>query len=55
MDFFQTGMGHKYYNNDFPAMVKNLERIAVALEKQNELAEAKLQKEIERKGECIED
>lgn len=30
--FFETGMGRKYYESDFPKMVKALDRIAVALE-----------------------
>jgi len=33
MEFFQTGMGRKYYEYDFPQLVKELSRIANALEK----------------------
>ena len=33
VEFYQTGMGRKYYESDFPRMVKAAERIAAALEK----------------------
>ena len=50
-EFFQTGMGHKFYDSDVPRIVKALERIAAALEKLAEpkppsLAEANLQHSI---------
>jgi len=31
-EFFQTGMGHKYYNFQLPELIKQLTRIADALE-----------------------
>jgi len=31
--FYKTGMGHRYYEVDFPNMVKQLKRIADHLEK----------------------
>lgn len=34
--FFQTPMGRKFYERDVPDIAKQLERIADALEKQNE-------------------
>lgn len=30
-DFYKTGMGRKFYEHDFPSMVKQLERIANVL------------------------
>lgn len=35
-NFFQTRMGQKYYEHDVPRIADALERIANALEKQNE-------------------
>lgn len=35
-EFFQTVMGHKFYEADVPRVAKALERIASALEKRNE-------------------
>lgn len=35
-EFFQTGMGQKFFEGTVPRIVKALERIADALEKQNE-------------------
>jgi hypothetical protein len=34
-DFFQTRMGHHFYESTAPRIAKALERIADALEKQN--------------------
>lgn len=42
MDFFQTGMGQKYYNRDFPKMIKAMDRLAEAMEKSNQLKEEEL-------------
>jgi hypothetical protein len=39
-EFYQTMMGRKYYESDIPRQIKAMERLAKALEKQNELAEA---------------
>ena len=36
IEFFNTMMGRKYYEADVPRITKALERIADALEKQNE-------------------
>ena len=33
-EFYQTLMGRKFYEADIPRIVKSLERIAIALEKQ---------------------
>ena len=32
-EFYKTYMGHKFFESDFPEMVKQLKRIADALEK----------------------
>ena len=34
MEFYNTKMGHQFYNSDFPRMVKALEKIGDAMEKQ---------------------
>lgn len=34
-EFFQTGMGRKFYESDVPRIAKALERIATALEARN--------------------
>jgi len=34
--FFQTGMGRKYYESTLPSIARALERIAAALEESNE-------------------
>lgn len=47
IQFFQSVMGHKFYEADVPHLIRALERIATALEKQNELAEKR--KEVENK------
>lgn len=39
VEFFQTVMGHAFYEGTAPRIAKALERIADALEKQNALAE----------------
>ena len=36
VEFYQTGYGRKYYEADLPRIIKALERIATALEQQNE-------------------
>jgi len=40
VEFFQSRMGHIFYEGTVPRMVRALERIADALEKANELEEA---------------
>lgn len=35
-EFHETGYGRRFFERDFPELVKNLERIAVALEKLND-------------------
>ena len=35
--FFQTIMGRKFYEHDVPEIAKSLKRIAIALEKINEV------------------
>jgi hypothetical protein len=36
IQFFQTVMGHRFYEADVPRLINALERIAKALEKRNE-------------------
>ena len=36
-EFYQTMMGRKFYEYDVPRIMKALERIALAMERQNEL------------------
>jgi len=38
-EFFQTLMGRKYYEHDLPEQTKAMNRLAKAIEKQNELKE----------------
>lgn len=38
-EFFQTAMGRKFYESDFPKMIKAIERLATAIEKANDIAE----------------
>lgn len=40
-DLHETIMGRKFFAGDFPALVKNVERVAAALEVQNKAAEEK--------------
>lgn len=35
-EFHETGYGRRFFERDFPELVKNLQRIAVALEKLND-------------------
>ena len=35
-EFFQTGMGKRFYEGQLPRLIKALERIAVCLEDRNE-------------------
>lgn len=42
IEFFQTMMGKKYYEHDIPKIAKQLQRIADALEKQNQLKEKEM-------------
>lgn len=41
-EFYQTGLGRKFYEVDFPELAKQMKRIADALEKQNQLQEDQL-------------
>jgi len=45
-EFFQTGMGRKFYEADVPRIAKGIERLAAAVEKQNELMERCLQLQV---------
>ncbi len=36
--FFETQMGHKFYNVQLPALTKAINRLAEAIEKQNNIA-----------------
>jgi len=38
-EFYQTVMGRKFFESQFPEMIRSLNRLAAAVEKQNELAE----------------
>lgn len=38
-EFFQTGMGRKFYEADVPELIKAINRLAAAVEKSNSLAE----------------
>lgn len=42
MDFFETRMGHKFYNHDVPKLIQTLERIADAIELANELRQEEM-------------
>lgn len=42
MNFFQTGMGQKFYNRDVPQLIKAINRLAEATEKANELKETEI-------------
>lgn len=39
MEFFQTKMGHKFFNKDFPRLVRALEKIADMLEKKTKISD----------------
>lgn len=39
-EFFQTVMGRKFYEYDIPRIAEALERIAKALERQNEIRDS---------------
>lgn len=41
-EFFQAGMGHKFYEGTMPRIAKALERIADALEKEDDLPDNRL-------------
>lgn len=41
-EFFRTRMGQKFYEADVPRIAKSLERLAEAMEKQNELTERRI-------------
>ncbi len=38
-EFFQTGMGRKFYEADVPELINAINRLAAAVEKSNSLAE----------------
>lgn len=38
-EFFQTGMGRKFYEADVPKLIEAINRLATAIEKQNALVE----------------
>ena len=44
IEFFQTKMGQKYYNNDLPKLIESQNRLAAAIEKQNKLEDEKKRK-----------
>lgn len=52
-EFFQTGMGKKFFEGDLPRLVKALERIAAAVEKKDEphtVGPAKTREEAKAEG-----
>ena len=38
IDFFQTRMGHDFFENRLPSLIKAVNRLAEAVEKSNEIA-----------------
>ncbi len=38
-EFFQTQMGRKFYEHDFPALIKAVNRLADAMEESNRISE----------------
>jgi hypothetical protein len=42
-EFFQTRMGQKYYDYQLPQQIQAMNRLAAAIEKQNELKEKEIQ------------
>lgn len=42
MEFFETIMGHKFYEHSVPEIIKNLNKIAVELKRANDLKEQEL-------------
>jgi hypothetical protein len=45
-EFFQTGMGRKFYEHDVPKMIEATNRLAAAIEEQNKLNTPKNEYEI---------
>jgi hypothetical protein len=45
-DFFQTMMGRKFYEGDFPKLVKAMEKIGNELERANDLKEKEMQRQL---------
>ena len=38
-EFYQTGMGRKFFDSDLPELIKAIDRLAEAIEKSNALYE----------------
>lgn len=47
-EFYQTGLGRKFYEVDVPELVKQMARIAAALEEQNRLQKEQLKQATEK-------
>jgi len=43
VEFFQTGMGHRFYEGTMPHLVRAVERMAKAMERANRLKEKELE------------
>ena len=43
IEFYQTHMGHKFFEADVPALIKAVNRCAEAIEKHNEIAQKLLE------------
>lgn len=48
INFFETMMGHKFYNHDVPSLIKAVERLANALEVANSAKEDEWKREAEK-------
>lgn len=42
MDFFQTGMGQKFFSRDIPTLIDSLNRVGEELKRANDLKEKEL-------------
>jgi len=47
-EFFQTGMGRKFYDGDVPRIVEALQNIAKELKRANDLKDKERDEEVER-------
>lgn len=48
MDFIRTTYGKKFFDSQLPKLIKELGRVASALEKANELKEAEIKVELRK-------
>ena len=47
-EFFQTGMGRKFYDGDVPRIVEALQNIAKELKRANDLKDKEREEEVDR-------